>query len=117
MKTKLATAAVLGMAALGTALAAPAAHAAPSSPTGALACQNWTVSSPEGKASGTQCDNGVVSGWVEDTKADGRCPYVRLTTSSGTRNSPSAGPMGARVHFSYSGIFGSVKYTMGYVNC
>ncbi|MFD3513952.1 hypothetical protein [Streptomyces sp. NPDC058657] len=117
MKTRMATAAALGMAALGMTLTAPAAHAASPSPTGVQACQNWTVSSAQGKASGTHCDNGVVSGWVQDTNADGRCPYVRLSTSSGVKDSPWVGPKGAKKNFSFSGIWGSVTYTMRYVNC
>ncbi|MEU4269872.1 hypothetical protein [Streptomyces sp. NPDC026092] len=117
MKSRLATAAVLGVAAMGMTLTAPAAHAASPSPTSAATCQNWTVSSGQGKGSGTHCSDGVVSGWVEDTKADGRCPYVILNTSGGAIHSPWVGPKGAKKNFSFSGIWGTVTYSMGYVNC
>ncbi|MFD3943712.1 hypothetical protein [Streptomyces sp. NPDC058579] len=117
MKSKLATATVLGVAAIGMTLTAPTAHAASPSPTSAATCQNWTVSSGQGKGSGTHCSDGVVSGWVEDTKADGRCPYVILNTSGGAIHSPWVGPKGAKKNFSFSGIWGTVTYSMGYVNC
>ncbi|GAA3014827.1 MULTISPECIES: hypothetical protein [unclassified Kitasatospora] len=64
-------------------LPASGAHAAPPADS---CTQNWSVSSGEGYANGKWCNyNTKVVGTVHDTKADGRCPYVRGNLSNGGR--------------------------------
>ncbi|MFE7592159.1 hypothetical protein ACFU6K_22395 [Kitasatospora sp. NPDC057512] len=62
-------------------LPAVGAHAAPPADS---CTQNWSISSGEGYANGKWCNyNTKVAGTVHDTKADGRCPYVRGSLSNG----------------------------------
>lgn len=57
--------------------------------------QNWSISSGEGYANGKWCNyNNKVTGTVHDTKADGRCPYVKGNYSGGYVDSNWAGPRG-----------------------
>ncbi|MFE7524383.1 hypothetical protein ACFU7Y_01490 [Kitasatospora sp. NPDC057542] len=57
------------------------AHAAPPADS---CTQNWSISSGEGYANGKTCNNHAkLVGTVHDTKADGRCPYVRGKLSNG----------------------------------
>ncbi|MCQ8830556.1 hypothetical protein [Streptomyces malaysiensis] len=102
-----------------------AAHAA--TPTSASSVQvpgcphNWTVSSAEGVASGQWCYNkNLAIGTVTDTKADGRCPYVRGYTSYGrTVDSDWAGPKGdsSPVYLDAGTGDPFVRLAMKYVNC
>ncbi|MBO1417889.1 hypothetical protein [Streptomyces sp. FH025] len=57
------------------------AHAAPAADS---CTQNWSISSGQGYANGKWCNyNTKVVGSVHDTKADGRCPFVRGHLSNG----------------------------------
>ncbi|MGV9255279.1 hypothetical protein [Streptomyces sp. NPDC003697] len=88
----LATTALLG----GTVALAPAATAAPGAPAADSCTNNWSVSSRQGYANGKWCNyNTKVIGTVHDTKADGRCPYVRGQVRGGGHvDSDWAGPKG-----------------------
>ncbi|EXU67323.1 hypothetical protein Z951_15475 [Streptomyces sp. PRh5] len=83
--------------------------------------QNWSTSSQWGIASGQWRDSETLAkGTVTDTKADGRCPYVRTYTSSGSYiDSDWAGPKGdsspVLLDTTYNDPF--VRITMGAINC
>ncbi|MFK0255225.1 hypothetical protein [Streptomyces sp. NPDC090445] len=114
MKRVLAALAVTGMALSGTALTATAASA---QGTGAAGCWNWTAPSSIGQANGTVCD-GHVSGYVKDTKADGKCPFVRFEfNNGGVEDSPWVGPKGAQKSFSLNNGSGPKKWYMMHVPC
>ncbi|MCX4675614.1 hypothetical protein OG413_09890 [Streptomyces sp. NBC_01433] len=83
--------------ATGTASASvPTSSAVSAAPAGAASCGDvQTVSAEEGYARIFYCDgNNRIVGNVYDTKADGRCPYVRAFMSNGSLVSASAGPKG-----------------------
>ncbi|GGP75336.1 hypothetical protein [Streptomyces melanogenes] len=82
-------------------ISAPTAQAAT---TNALTCRNIDTGGPsrhpEGYGDGRVCD-GNITGTVHDTRADGRCPYVRIHfTDGGTWDSPWAGGKGKITYFS-----------------
>ncbi|MEV7770348.1 hypothetical protein [Kitasatospora sp. NPDC086791] len=115
--------AVPGAAVAALALAVPlfpavGAHAAPAADS---CTQNWSISSAEGYANGKWCnDNTKVVGTVHDTKADGRCPFVRGNLSSGGYvDSDWAGGKGKSraitLHAPSGAHFTSV--TMRYIGC
>ncbi|MFD4658160.1 hypothetical protein ACFWP2_21330 [Kitasatospora sp. NPDC058444] len=111
-------AAVAALALAALLLPATAAHAAPPADS---CTQNWSVNSGEGYANGKTCNNHTkLVGTVHDTKADGRCPYVRGNLSGGGYvDSDWAGGKGksraitlyapARTHFT--------SITMRYIGC
>ncbi|MFD8911559.1 hypothetical protein [Streptomyces sp. NPDC059575] len=43
----------------------------------------------------------VMSGWVQDTRADGKCAVVRINAGNGKSERPTACGSGARKQFSY----------------
>lgn len=66
--------------------------------------QNVTVSG--GQASWSHsCSGGNirVSGWVKDTRADGKCAQVKAEYSNGTQWSAKACPSGSVKYFDFSG--------------
>ncbi|GAA3036911.1 hypothetical protein GCM10020229_55400 [Kitasatospora albolonga] len=66
------------------ALLLPAAGAQATTLAADSCTQNWSISSGEGYANGKWCNyNTKVTGTVHDTKADGRCPFVRGVLSNG----------------------------------
>ncbi|MFF9646381.1 hypothetical protein [Kitasatospora aureofaciens] len=74
-------AAVAALALAALFLPAAGAHASPRADS---CTNNWSISSAEGYANGKWCNyNTKVIGTVHDTKADGRCPYVRGDLSNG----------------------------------
>lgn len=109
----LATAALLGG---GLALAPATVASAADSCT-----QNWSVSSSQGYANGKWCNYDTkITGTVHDTKADGRCPFVRgMQRDGGFHDSEWAGPKGdsspVRLYASDGSSFYQVK--MMYINC
>lgn len=109
-----AAATVIAFSSLGLVLA-PSAEA---STAGASTCRN--IEAPrtsEGYGDGRVCD-GNITGTVHDTKADGRCPYVRVYFTIGEPwDSPWAGGKGKAVNFSG---FHEGEYTgaeMKYISC
>ncbi|MFE2523333.1 hypothetical protein ACFXEL_03785 [Streptomyces sp. NPDC059382] len=108
-----ATAAVLAFV-VATAAAPVAAQAA--APPGGERIQDCPVpfglARGPGKMSGTVCGNHV-HGWVEDTKADGRCVFgmFQFSGSSETYYTPWAAPKGKKIEFDVWGPAGS---TMAY---
>ncbi|MGW1177314.1 hypothetical protein ACWD4P_26815 [Kitasatospora sp. NPDC002543] len=65
------------------ALFLPAAGAQAAPPADSCT-NNWSIDSGEGYANGKWCNYDTkVVGTVHDTKADGRCPYVRGRLSNG----------------------------------
>ncbi|MFF3005679.1 hypothetical protein ACFVTF_23025 [Kitasatospora sp. NPDC057940] len=77
---------------------------AQASTPGVLTCDVIETGGPdahaEGYADGRICD-GNITGTVHDTKADGRCPYVRLHFNDGSSwDSPWAGGNGTKANFS-----------------
>lgn len=77
------------------------ASAASTGPEALVCNSNWSVSSSQGRAAGKWCYNNgagnaiAVRGTVTDTNADGRCPFVQVTTSAGWKlDSDWAGPRG-----------------------
>lgn len=98
-------------------LTAPAASAASSSLNPAT-CQNISRQTTEGRLSGTFCTDGVLSGEVEDLKADGRCPYARFTLNNGLPwDTPRVGPKGAKKSFYFSGLWGNLTYEVRWAYC
>ncbi|WP_326681572.1 hypothetical protein [Streptomyces sp. NBC_01237] len=94
-----------GMMLLTGLMATPAMASAPSTvarlaPMGAQDCTHFDLVSNEGAADGWICGNSA-SGWVEDRRADGRCPFVRFWDSATGKevNGPSVGPKGRRISF------------------
>ncbi|MFF4378061.1 hypothetical protein [Kitasatospora sp. NPDC001547] len=72
---------VAAMALLSLLVPLTGAHAAPPADS---CTQNWSISSGQGYANGKWCNYDTkVVGTVHDTKADGRCPYVRGGLSNG----------------------------------
>ncbi|MEU4687021.1 hypothetical protein [Streptomyces xinghaiensis] len=98
------------------------ASAAPTGPTGPAAehapCYNWSVKSREGYANGRRCGS-KVHGTVKDTRADGRCPYVRVKTQKGWYfDGPWVGPKGKSKKFTIDtrGDF-ATHYYLRYIHC
>ncbi|WP_330334524.1 hypothetical protein OHS33_35395 [Streptomyces sp. NBC_00536] len=108
------TAAVIALSALGL-VSAPAAQAAT---PGTSTCR--VIEAPrtaEGYGDGRVCD-GNITGTVHDTRADGRCPYVRIFfTVDGWWDSPWAGGNGKAVNFSgyHAGEYTGAE--MRYISC
>ncbi|GGS12999.1 hypothetical protein GCM10010269_60350 [Streptomyces humidus] len=105
----------------GTALVVTAPTASAGS-TGTLACnQNWSISSAQGYANGQWCDgNTRVTGTVHDTKADGRCPFVRgYLSGGGYHDSAWAGPKGDSSPVNLSAPSGRTftSVAMNYITC
>ncbi|WEH37245.1 hypothetical protein PZB75_30095 [Streptomyces sp. AM 4-1-1] len=74
-------------------------------------------SRPEGYGDARVCD-GNITGTVHDTKADGRCPYVRIFfNDGGWWESPWAGGNGKSVNFSgfHSGV--PTSAVLDYIFC
>ncbi|MFF7140918.1 hypothetical protein [Streptomyces nodosus] len=100
---------------------APGAAAAPGTPRVDSCTTNWSVSSHEGYANGKWCNyNTKAIGTVHDTKADGRCPFVRgLLRGGGHVDSNWAGPKGhstaVRLNAPRGKSFSELQ--MRYINC
>ncbi|MFJ3883179.1 hypothetical protein ACIPW5_37745 [Streptomyces sp. NPDC090077] len=101
-----------------SALAVPAASADTSGATG---CWSANVSRAEGHGWANVCDSGSgssVSGWIQDDKADGRCPWIRFKTAAGySAGSPRVGPKGAVKNFSLATGSPIVSFNVEYDNC
>jgi hypothetical protein len=102
--------------AIGTGAAISAAVMA-TSPAPALAAgcnTTWNVSIRGGQSHySVDCFGATyrVSGWVKDTKPDGKCAQVRAVFGSGVKWSSRACPNGTRRDFSFSGTGGVNVYT------
>ncbi|MBW4721518.1 hypothetical protein [Saccharothrix obliqua] len=64
-----------------------------------LACVPWSHSESYGSAAGRVCTPGKNTGWVKDTKADGKCVFTETRWYQGRRElgrwrSPRACPKG-----------------------
>ncbi|WP_055600594.1 hypothetical protein [Streptomyces aureus] len=94
--TSVLSAAVLaGGLALGTAGPANAASCPSSaSPVADGASAGWTL-----RCSGNDV---TVSGWLQDTRADGKCALVRINAGNGEYRTKSACGSGVREQFSYT---------------
>ncbi|MFI5770983.1 hypothetical protein ACIA74_20955 [Streptomyces sp. NPDC051658] len=108
-----AAATVIAFCSLGL-VSAPSAQA---STAGVSTCRN--IEAPrvaEGYGNGRVCD-GNITGTVHDTKADGRCPYVRVYFTDGWWDSPWAGGSGKAVDFSgfHTGDYTGAE--MKYISC
>ncbi|BAU81079.1 hypothetical protein SLA_0124 [Streptomyces laurentii] len=106
-----------------TALALPLGLAsATAAPATVRACeQNWDLSGSEGYANGCY-ENGLtkVSGTVHDTKADGRCPFVRAHfTNGGVGDSNWATGKGTKANVSIVAPSGSSVKSLSweYISC
>ncbi|WP_405977955.1 hypothetical protein [Streptomyces sp. NBC_00158] len=101
-----------------SAFAVPAASA---STSGATGCWSANVSRAEGHGWAQVCDSGngsSASGWIQDDKADGRCPWIRFKTADGySVGSPRVGPKGARKDFSLGTSTRIVSFSVEYDNC
>ncbi|WP_330334523.1 hypothetical protein OHS33_35390 [Streptomyces sp. NBC_00536] len=74
-------------------------------------------SRPEGYGDGRVCD-GNITGTVHDTRADGRCPYVRIFfTDGGWWESPWAGGKGKAVNFSGFHAGEPTSAVLDYISC
>ncbi|MFJ3906348.1 hypothetical protein [Streptomyces sp. NPDC090025] len=98
-----------------TVFVAPTASA---STSGASGCWSSNVSRSEGHGWAQVCDSYYASGWVQDDKADGRCPWIRFNTSSGySAGSPRVGPKGAKKDFSLQTSSPITSFEIMYDNC
>ncbi|MFF9010514.1 hypothetical protein ACF087_32560 [Streptomyces goshikiensis] len=74
-------------------------------------------SRPEGYGDARVCD-GNITGTVHDTKADGRCPYMRIFFSDGGWwESPWAGGNGKAVNFSGHHPGTATSAVLDYISC
>ncbi|MEU9182858.1 hypothetical protein AB0C90_39975 [Streptomyces sp. NPDC048550] len=109
-----AIATVIAFSSLGL-VSAPAAQA---STPGASTCRVIDPrATAEGYGDGRVCD-GNITGTVHDTRADGRCPYVRIFfTVGGWWDSPWAGGKGKAVNFAgyHPGEYTGAE--MRYISC
>lgn len=83
--------------------------------------QNWSVSGSEGYANGCY-ENGLtkVTGTVHDTKADGRCPFVRAHfTNGGVGDSNWATGKGTKANVNIVAPSGSTVKSVSweYIHC
>ncbi|MET8625098.1 hypothetical protein ABZW30_15315 [Kitasatospora sp. NPDC004669] len=102
------------------ALLFPAADAQ-ATPAADSCTQNWSIKSAEGYANGKWCNyNTKIVGTVHDTRADGRCPFVRADLSNGgVVDSDWAGGKGksrAITMYAPSGTY-FTRVSMSYINC
>ncbi|WEH37244.1 hypothetical protein PZB75_30090 [Streptomyces sp. AM 4-1-1] len=109
-----AAATVIAFASLGL-VAIPSAQASTPGPSTCRVISPQATA--EGYGDGRVCD-GNITGTVHDTKADGRCPYVRISFTRGDPwDSPWAGGNGKSVNFSgyHEGEYTGAE--MRYISC
>ncbi|MET9604250.1 hypothetical protein ABZZ17_04185 [Streptomyces sp. NPDC006512] len=112
--TALASAAI----ALGTALPASAGTTDTTGGTGTQNCISRSVSRSEGHGWAQTCDGRNVSGWIQDDKADGRCPYViAYHHGGGETTGPRVGPKGKRIDFNFYANGNVSDFGIGYMTC
>jgi invasion protein IalB len=88
--------------ALGTALASGLLMATAPTAAAASCPSSWEPTVPGAKGKWTlSCKNGALSinGWIEDTRADGRCARLQIETAKGTRETITACGKGTRTNF------------------
>ncbi|WP_190092678.1 hypothetical protein [Streptomyces melanogenes] len=91
---------------------------AQASEAGVQTCDVFTTDKyPEGYGDGRVCD-GNITGTVHDTRADGRCPYVRIFfDDGGWWESPWAGGKGKVTYFSGYHTGRRTSAVLDYISC
>ncbi len=98
-----------------TPLAGPSAAAFPAKVQGCRGPIQWTINEGHGEIS--WCDSHVW-GWIRDDKADGRCPFFKVWTSTKRyEESLRVGPAGTTKGFDWIAANEPIDATLNWKSC